>query len=182
MPIVMQLQYEMEIQQDAQIAQEIRGDLPHTPSLPPSRSSSNIYTPTTVRTITRYGRKILDGPELHSRFNKRLNAFIKSSISTAYLAVDLQMDIAKSKAAEKAREQRRQSRRRILQSGGVLYAEEARRIVKQRDEDEVIKAEGILQRAKERELRARKKTAKRLAIDCKKHRRELIKRWKARAN
>ena len=82
----------------------------------------------------------------------------------------------------KARELRRQSRRRIVQSGGVLYAEQARRIQKQRDKDEVVQAEAALRRAKDRELRAVKAKAKRIAIDCKKWRRELLKRWTAAAS
>lgn len=177
-PILAQLQYEEEsreewLEESRQCEEELR-----TPS---PVSSSTINTPRTIRTVTRYGQKVLDGPELHSRFERRLEALVKSSITTTQLAAQLQSDIARSKAAEKAREQRRQSRRRIFQSGGVLYAHEARRIQKARDEDEVAQAEAAFQRAKDRQLRTAKAKAKRLAIDCKKHRRELLKRWKAAA-
>lgn len=108
-------------------------------------------------------------------------ALVKSAETTTHLAAQLQADIARSKAAEKARAERRQSRQRVFQSGGVLYAHEARKIQKQRDNDEIAKAEAALQRAKDKELRAAKTKAKRLAIDCKKHRRELLRRWKASA-
>jgi hypothetical protein len=51
-------------------------------------------------------------------------------------------------------------------------------MAKKRDVDEVQNAEKVLERAKAQELKARKARAKRLAIDCKKHRRMLLKRWK----
>jgi hypothetical protein len=155
-----------------------RSDRQKTPT-PSTQSSNNINTPKTVRTMTRYGNKILNGPESHSHFQKRLDSFIKGSIAIAHLAEDLKDDLSKSKAAQQAREERRKSRRRVFQSGGVLYAEEARHIRTKRDEDEVEVANGVLERAKKKELRARMAKAKRLAIDCKKHRRELIKHWKA---
>jgi hypothetical protein len=111
-----------------------------------------LRSPHSTNTIIRYGQKVLDGPGLHSRFERR-NA------------------ITQSKAAEQARQKRKNLRRRIHQSGGVLYAQDARKISKKRDEDKVAHTEGVLQRAKDRELQAAKKKAKRLAIDCKKHRR-----------
>ena len=176
-PILAQLQYEEEIQTEWL---EDKEDLGHVRT-PSPVSSSTINTPRTIRTVTRYGQKVLNGPELHSRFKRRLSALVKSSITTSNLAAELQVEIARSKAAERARQQRRQSRRRVFQSGGVLYASEARRIQKRRDDDEVAKTEAAFQRAKDKELRAAKTKAKRLAIDCKKHRRELLKRWKASA-
>jgi hypothetical protein len=47
-----------------------------------------------------------------------------------------------------------------------------------RDKDEAADAERILEMAVNKDLQLRKAKAKRLAIDCKKHRRELLKRWK----
>jgi hypothetical protein len=167
--ILAQLQYENELRE------EKRCEDRQTPS---AHSSSIIETPKTIRTITRYSQKILNGPEIHSRFEERLDAFVKGTVAIAHLAEELKQDLSKSKAAEKAREKRRQSRRRIFQSGGVLYAEEARAMVKKRDEYEVKKAEDALKRLKDQELKKRMAQAKRLAIDCKKHRRMLLKRWK----
>jgi hypothetical protein len=168
-PILSQLLYENEMRE------ERRREDRQTPSI---HSSSAIETPKTIRTITRYSQKILDGPDLHSRFEERLDAFVKGSVAMAHLATELQQDLRRSKAAELAREKRRKSRRRIYQSGGVLYAEDAREMTRKRDEDEVIKAQEALDRVTQRELKKQKDLAKRLAIDCKKHRRELIKRWK----
>jgi hypothetical protein len=145
---------------------------------PSEKSSLAIETPKTVRTFTRYSYKLLDGPELHSHFEERLDAFIKGSVAMAYLAEELKSDLYKSKAAEKARENRRKSCRRRFQSGGVLYVEEARDMKWKRDEDEVADAERILEMAVNKDLRSQKAKAKRLAIDCKKHRRELLKCWK----
>ena len=179
-PVLAQLQDEEQARREwLEDSADTCEDLLRTPS---PRSSSVINTPQTLRTVTRYGQKVLEGPERHSRYKERLNALVKSSMTTAYLAAQLQQDISRSKAAEKAREERRRTRRRTLQSGGVLYAEEARRIMKKRDEDEVAQAEATLRRAKDRELRAAKAKAKRFAIDCKKHRRELIKRWNSARN
>jgi hypothetical protein len=74
------------------------------------------------------------------------DSYIKSTIAMTHLAEEL-------KAAQLAREKRRRSRRRIFQSGGVLYAGQARAFAKKRDEDEVKKYQELFTRAEERELR-----------------------------
>jgi hypothetical protein len=96
-PILSQLLYENEIQEEHR--QEDR----QTPSV---YSSSVIETPKSVCTITCYGQKIIDGPDIHSRFEERLDAFIKGSVAIAHLIAELQQDLHKSKAAEQARERR----------------------------------------------------------------------------
>jgi hypothetical protein len=146
------------------------------PETPSTHMSSNIETPKTVRTIQRYGRKLLEDSPTSERFQERLDCLIKSSIQTAHLAAELKDDLSRTKAAEQARARRISSRRRVMQNGGVLYA--ARYIKKKRDEDEVAKAREALRRAEERELREFKKLWNPVVRSFKKYRKELLARWK----
>lgn len=87
-PILAQLQYENEIREEKR--REDRQTLS-------AQSSSIIETSKTIRTITRYSQKILDGPELHSRFEEHLEAFIKGSVAMAHLAEELKQDLSKQR-------------------------------------------------------------------------------------
>jgi hypothetical protein len=51
-------------------------------------------------------------------------------------------------------------------------------MVKKHNKDEVKKAEDTLKQLKDQEQNKHMARAKRLAINCKKHRRMLLKRWK----
>lgn len=90
--ILAPLQCEADIERERRLFDDpIIEDRYQTPS---DHSSSQITTPITVRTIRRYGKKILDGPSSHSRFEERLETFIKSSVATAHLATELKDDIS----------------------------------------------------------------------------------------
>jgi hypothetical protein len=61
--------------------------------------------------------------------------FIKRSMKQAYVAAQASEDLARTEAAAKARRKLNESSRRQPAKGGVLYAYQARAIMKERDED-----------------------------------------------
>ena len=61
-----------------------------------------------------------------------------------------------TQAAEQAQKLRQKKSKRSLQRGGVVYAENARRMVHQENLDTLQKAHNVLARAKAKEARIRK--------------------------
>ena len=67
-------------------------------------------------------------------------------------------DLEHTEAADKARKARRTASRRSLQKGGVLFASEARNMAVQRQEDEVVWAKAIVERAEKAQTKKDRKT------------------------
>jgi hypothetical protein len=72
--------------------------------------------------------------------------------------------------AEAVAQARRHQKNRPLQSGGVLTAAQTRRIIKQRDEDEVAKASRVVEQAEIRERNAFKRAFTAAAKEARKWR------------
>ena len=136
-----------------------------TPTPPPERadifSSSPISTPVTLRHINKMAGKITTAlshdPSLDQGLVEVLDRFIRGSLTAATELIQVKRDLRRTKLAEKTWQARRQQKNRPLQSGGVLTVARARHIVRQREENEVEKAEVALQAAKRKERNAFKK-------------------------
>jgi hypothetical protein len=79
-----------------------------------------------------------------------LRRFIKGSLVTATELVQVKRDLQRTKLAEDIANRRRLQKSRPLQSGGVLTVAQARRTIKVREDDELIKARRVVQAAEQR--------------------------------
>ena len=121
-----------------------------------SESDSNPENPVTFEEYKRQGgkicRKLSDmapGQSLSPPFKKMIRACVVGGLSQAYAAKVAFEDLAKTDAAQKARTARQKAQRhQVKLGGGVLYQAEARAIKKHREDEEVKKAEGALERAR----------------------------------
>ncbi|KAA8913293.1 hypothetical protein FN846DRAFT_1018904 [Sphaerosporella brunnea] len=158
---------------------------PSTPHRRAQYSDSDVEpetpeTPLTIRTLKRVCREIiLDAAALNTppSFQHKLRAGLKGGLVQSQAGARAFADFAATKAAEKSRRQRSRS---SLQKGGVLYAENARNIVKQREEEEVEKAEAALCRAQKAQKRAQKVAHKPFLDAVKKKQKEIKARYSKR--
>lgn len=144
-----------------------------TPSPPPPSSSNN--TPVTLRQINKVADKIkssLQDGELTiiPEFAKTINCFVKGSLAAATEMVQTKRDFGRTKYAERVSKQRRTGKSCKVQSGGVLTAEQGREMVKKKGEDEVVKAQKILEAYYERAKRTAKKVFSEAAKEARKRR------------
>jgi hypothetical protein len=134
-------------------------------------------TPLTIRTLKRLYKEIVhDAAALDTppSFQDKLRAGLKGGLVQSQAGARAVADLAATKAAEKSRRQRSRS---SLQKGGVLYAEDARNMVKRRDEEEVEKAEAALCRAQKAQKRAQKAAHKPFLDAVKKKQKEIKARY-----
>src|SRR5204862_2851834 len=124
-------------------------------------------TPQTVRTLRAQGQQLLQYPYLSPTFRKSLDCFIKGSLVQAQTGAEALDHLQLSEAASNARKARQQQNRRVVQKGGVIYASEARKMVRKREEDDVAKAQAALSAAENKARRARKAFMKDLHEDIK---------------
>lgn len=79
--------------------------------------------------------------------------------------------------AQNARKLRRELRRTVVQKGGVMYAQNARRIARQKEESELAKAKRAFDRALKAEEEKTARWFKKNIPAIKRHRKALM--WKA---
>ena len=84
--------------------------------------------------------------DLPSPVASALNTTLKGALSQAHSATLFKDELHRTQATQNAREQRRQRSRRVIKKGGPLYAEEARRMVQQREKDEIYDMQRLLVR------------------------------------
>ena len=122
--------------------------LPHSAFLqPPVQAQAE--TPLTTHSLKRQGEELKQSAtnlDLSPIFQENLRLVLKGGMVQAISGERAVADLSNSKAAEKARAARQKSRRTV-QSGGQLYAHQARNMVQQREEEELQKAEIALRRA-----------------------------------
>ncbi|KAA8894240.1 hypothetical protein FN846DRAFT_895270 [Sphaerosporella brunnea] len=137
-------------------------------------------TPLSIRNLKRVCREImLDAAALDTppSFQHKLKAGHKGGLVQSQAGARAFADLVATKAAEKSRQQRSRS---SLQKGGVLYAENARNMVKRREEEEVKKAEAALCRAQTAQKRAQKAAHKPFLDAVKKKQKEIKARYSKR--
>jgi hypothetical protein len=146
-----------------------------SPATPPPLDASP-QVPLTIRSLKRQFQSAynevsrLEGttPSLKSRLKTALNG----GMAQAYAGAQAVAELESRTAAEKSR--RKRSRRANLQRGGVLYAEDARDMVRHRDEDDARKAEEALQRAQAAVKRTAKAERKPFLDAVKKSRKKIL--------
>ena len=126
------------------------------PSLDPPRpstpSDSSNLLPTTPRTDRSFEKQAnLLQNATPNRQKMLQEKFIKGALIQAKTGTQIRRQLAETTAAERERKERRCQSQRQLQKGGVLYPEEARQMVKQREEEGGTQLERALRR--EQQLR-----------------------------
>ena len=151
-----------------------------TPSPTPYRyhSSSNFSTPTTLRQINKVANKVSDFmgdlPEVDDDFSYELDRFMRGSLILPTELVQVKRDLPRTKAAELATRRRRASKKRNIQSGGIHTVAQGRHIVKQKAENDLVKAKRIADAADKKQHNMFKrwffeaaKTARKWRLECK---------------
>jgi hypothetical protein len=112
--------------------------------------------PTTIADLKTQGKELLrDAKNMSSDFQNRLKLVLQGGLALAQSGALAMDHMENTRAAEHARSMRRRAQsRRQVQKGGVLYASEARKMVKHREEAEVEKAENQLRRAQNAKKKA----------------------------
>lgn len=128
------------------------------PAVPPPLQ---VPTPYTVRSLKRQAQYLNDADPVSPTFKTNLDRFIKGSLTQAQSGAHAYQELANTQAAEQARATRQNRTRRSVQKGGVIYAHQARAIVRKKEEDsaqkKVARAEWELEQAKKEAIRDRKK-------------------------
>ncbi|KAM9873287.1 transposase [Verticillium dahliae] len=134
-----------------------------TPTPPPSSqgSSSKFSTPVTLRQIHKVASKVTEGLQEEEALDRstvaNIDRFMKGAISLATELIQTKRDLARTRYAEQLARQRRAGKNTQLRTGGVLTVDQGRRMVQQRGEDELAKAQRIVEAAQVKERTARKK-------------------------
>lgn len=126
-----------------------------TPSPPPGAvqhsGSSAFSTPVTVRQINKVANKIekvLDADDdLDPSFRHDISRFLRGSLVNAAELLQTKRDLGRTRYAERIQKQRRAMKNYTLQSGGRLQVGDGRKMVVQRQEDEVAKARRVVEAA-----------------------------------
>jgi hypothetical protein len=108
---------------------------------------------------------------------------MKGSLVQAQMGAQAVQDLNLTNAAQNARSIRQEANRRSLQSGGILYASDARAMVRKKEEkreaDQVAAAQRALERAEEAEQKRQQKTRQIICKAVRKYWREKTKAKKA---
>jgi len=120
------------------------------PPVPP------LTMPLTIRSLKRQGEELQrEAAAFSPTFQRRLKLVLQGGLAQAQSGALALENLEHTRAAEEARSARRKSaNRRQVQKGGVIYASEARKMVKRREDDEVEKAEKQLRKAQNAKKRA----------------------------
>lgn len=131
------------------------------PSSPPLAATLPIdptlqTTPPSIRTLTRQSRYLeqrLAAEPLSSPSRDVLRSQLKGSVVLASAGAQAQDDLATTEAAQKACKRRERLSNKALQTGGQLYAYQARNMVRQLEQSESQKAAVLLKQERERQRR-----------------------------
>jgi len=109
---------------------------------PPSPGGQDWHTPLTVHTLKRQSDALLDDfmddetwPELPYHSFKAIKTTLKGARAQAYAGALFKGELLKTQAAQAAYNSRKLGSRKILLAGGPVYAEDARRMKKQRQDN-----------------------------------------------
>lgn len=127
----------------------------------PALSSSPFSTPLTHRQIYKISVSIEDEleavEETHKELAKHVRTLIKGAQHNTAEMIQTKKDLGRTQYAEKLQKNRKSTRRQYLQQGGMLLAEDARRMVTDREKTAIEKAEKALTLAKRKEAAAAKR-------------------------
>ena len=147
------------------------------PTTPPPAPPLCLTTPVTLRSLKRHAEYLQNTDPVSPTFKVNLDRFIKGSLAQAQMGVHASQQLEDTEVAQQARANRQRRSRRQVQKGGVIYAHEARAVVRKKEEDSVQqkleKAGRELERAKKVAIRERKKIWKPIFHDLKRSRLKL---------
>jgi len=146
----------------------------------PSASPSSI--PLTIPTLNAMGEELqLEAKELSSSFQHKVKLVLEGGLTLAQSGALAMDHMEHTRAAEDVRNARRRAQsRRQLQKSGVLYASEARQMVKRREDAEVDKGEQQLRKAQNAMKRALQAERKPFLDEIKKKGKEVNARLEAK--
>jgi hypothetical protein len=90
-------------------------------------------TPYTVRSIQKITDSILERSEISPSTRSSIRRLAKSALVNTHELSQTKCILAQTEAAQQARTKRQGTKRGSLQKGGVLYAEHARHMVRERE-------------------------------------------------
>jgi len=145
------------------------------PTTPPHSATTLPPIPLTSLSLKQQGddlQTLAANLNLLPEFQEQLGLVLRGGMVQALSGEQAVADLGQTKAAEKVRAARQKSRR-IVQKGGVLYAHQARSMVKQKEEAELQKAEIALRRAQAAMAKAQSDQRKPLLKEAKDFRMKL---------
>jgi len=101
--------------------------------------------------------------ELDEAFFEEFLLFLKGSVSNTTELLQVKRDLGRTRYAEEVRRQRRAVKNVQLQAGGVLTVEQGRAMAKKREENDLVKAQRIVDAAKDALLRKYKRMGEEVA-------------------
>ena len=162
------------------VLRKLRELQPLRPCTPPpvTTTEEDIFnkTPLTIRTLKRQASQLLSSTsdtipmaDLQSQVRK----FAKGSIIQATAGFLASEQLEHTQAAENARKVRQQQNRRTVQRGGTIYTSDARKLIRQREDEDTRKAQAAVARAEKKEIKWRLTLRKKVT----KHYKEQFERW-----
>ena len=138
------------------VISKLREAAPPPPPRSVQPSGSGPSMPLTIATLKAQGEELLhDAKNMSPDFQNRLKLVLQGGLALAQSGALAMEHMENTQAAEKARSERRKAQnRRQIQNGGVLYADEARDIVKSTEAAAVEKGEQALRKAQNAKKRA----------------------------
>jgi hypothetical protein len=132
-----------------------------TPSPPLITSSSPFSTPVTLRQVNKMTTKISQGlkndPFIDPQLSQDISRLSRASIANAAELLQTKRDLGRTQYAKKIQEQRRSLKNQPLQTGGILTVAEGRHMVQKKEENEVLRAQKIIEAAEQRAWNQRKR-------------------------
>ena len=134
------------------------------PTTPPPIIPEVVSTPHTLQSLQRHAAYLQNQDPISPTFQRNLEQFIKGSLAQAQAGAQAYTELNNTNTAENARRTRQNRSRRSVQKGGVIYAHQARAIVKKKEDADTQKrveaAEREIERLRKAVIRERKKKRK----------------------
>lgn len=134
--------------------------LQQTPEPDTHDGVNELKTPKTVRSLKRMSDKISSSTFSSPSKRQMLEKFQKGSMIQATAGGLALKHMNDTSAAKAARDRRTRAGRKRVQGGGILYASQARSMIKDREDEEVRKAQAVLKRAANKKAREEQRVEK----------------------
>jgi len=120
------------------------------PTTPPPIIPEVVSTPHTVQSLQRHAAYLQNQDPISPTFQRNLEQFIKGSLAQAQAGAQAYTELNNTNTTENARRTRQNCSRRSVQKGGVIYAHQARAIVKKKKDADTQKRVEAAEREIER--------------------------------
>ena len=126
-----------------------------------------LSTPLSIRTLKRHG-EVLEKSIMSPTTARNLSSFIKSSLTLATSGALAIEELKTNQSVQTAGAARQVKTRRQVQKGGIVYAKDARQIVRHREVDELAKAQALVLRTEEKKKKDIIKRQQKLFLEIRK--------------